>query len=500
MPGLVVTTGVRVGATGTDAAPASSLFIAGTAQRGPYDDYRLVRSVGEFERTYGVYDSTATLHQHLQTFFEEGGTRAYVIRVVGPAATGAGGTATKNLAGASGTALTLTAQGPGSWSTKVKVSVVNGVKASTRRLEVYYDDELVFRSADVASNLAAKEALDTNVGYYFTTEVGAGGFLAVAGASAFSAGTNDNGNVRDQDLVNSLDAFVPELGAGVVCIPSTETIDYANSTVWDGLQAHALDNNRIAFCSLPYDDADTMAQSVTAAKNDVAAYYGTTEAQQTDAGAVAFFWPHMTIPTGTGSNRIISPESFAAAARCRAHLEVGPWRPAAGVVSASRFVNGLIYPVNSVTGEEINDARINTLRVIEGTVRVYGARSVSGDETNWRYITFRDTVNYIVVEAQKRLEPYVFGVIDSRNTLFGSISAALVNLLEPLRAEGALYEGVDEGGNVTDRGYTVEVSDALNPTEQLAAGTVAAKVGVRVSTVGETISLTITKSGLTSAV
>lgn len=500
MPGLVVTTGVRVGATGTDAAPASSLFISGTAQRGPYDDYRLIRSVGEFERTYGVYDSSATLHQHLQTFFEEGGTRAYVIRVVGPAATGAGATATKNLAGSSGTALTLTAQGPGSWSSSLSITVTDGVKANTRRIEVYYASELVFRSADVASNLEAKEALDTNVGYYFTTEVGAGGFLAVAANSAFSAGTNDNINVEATDLVDALDAFVPELGAGVVAIPSTDTIDYANATVWDGLQAHALDNNRVAFCSFPYDDTDTVNQSIAAAKNDVAAYYGTTEAQWTDASAMAFFWPHVTIPTGTGSNRIISPEVFAAAARCRAHLEVGPWRPAAGVISAGRFVNGLVYPVNSVNGEIVNDARINALRVIEGSVRVYGARSVSGDETNWRYITFRDTVNFIVVEAQKRLEPYVFGVIDSRNTLFGSISAALVNLLEPLRAEGALYEGVDAGGNVTDRGYTVEVSDALNPTEQLAAGTVAAKVGVRVSTVGETISLTITKSGLTSAV
>ena len=38
MPGLVVTTGVRIGATGTTSAPSSSLFIVGTAERGPVGD------------------------------------------------------------------------------------------------------------------------------------------------------------------------------------------------------------------------------------------------------------------------------------------------------------------------------------------------------------------------------------------------------------------------------------------------------------------------------
>jgi hypothetical protein len=44
MPGLVVTTGVRVGSTGTADAPSSSMFIVGSAERGPTDDYRLIES------------------------------------------------------------------------------------------------------------------------------------------------------------------------------------------------------------------------------------------------------------------------------------------------------------------------------------------------------------------------------------------------------------------------------------------------------------------------
>ena len=208
----------------------------------------------------------------------------------------------------------------------------------------------------------------------------------------------------------------------------------------------------------------------------------------------------MTAPNGTGGTRTLSPETFAAAARCRAHLQTGPWRPNAGIISASKFVKGLSQSVDSSTSDKANAARINPLRVIDGGVRVYGARSISADETNWRYITYRDTLNYIVVVAEKRLEPFIFNVIDSRRVVFSDISATLVNLLEPLRAAGGLYEGKDAAGNVTDRGYVVEVSDALNPQAQLAAGTIAAKVGVRVSSVGETINLLITKSNLTTAI
>jgi len=518
MPGLVVTTGVRVGTAGTADVPTSALFIAGTAQRGPSDDYRLVRSFTEFADIYGDYVSDGTLFQHLQCFFEEGGTRAYVIRVVAAGASGTGGELATTLdfgTTSNGGTLCFSVDpvGAGDWAEDLDIAVTDGVISGTKRVTVTYDDEIIYVSGDLATNRAISEALNANAGNYVTATYNtANATLPANRTQTFSGGQTGNAVIEDDELVDALDVFVPELGAGVVAIP-----EFNGIAIWDGIQNHCLDNNRIGFCGFPYDDAvdgvGNVSGSLDAAMADLTPavgsgagqrldgpYYGTTDAQKTDASVLAFFWPHVVVPNGSGGTNTISPESFAAAARARAHAQVGPWRPGAGLISASRFATSLAFPVNSVYGEQANDARINALRIIDNTVRVYGARSVSADEINWRYITFRDVVNYVAVQAGIRLEPYVFSAIDSRNTIFGQIAAEMVNLLEPLRIAGGIYEGRDARGNIVDRGYTVEVSDALNPTQQLAAGTVTAKVGIRVSSVGETINLIINKSGLTSAV
>ena len=502
MPGLVVTTGVRVGSTGTADVPSSSLFITGTAQRGPTDDYRLIGSVSELETIYGTYDATATLYQHLKTFFEEGGTQAYVLRVTGPSASALPDV--DLLDSIAGVAVTVTPVGEGAWYSDFTVETVAGVIANTVRVKLSYLSETIYVSGDLATNKAIADAINANASNYLTAVEGAATGLAIADSYAFVGGSSDNAGVDETLLVASLASFVPELGAGVVAIPGFSGIE-----IWDGIQAHCIANNRIGFCGFPVAVSTTAAGSLAEAQDLViddadlrpgGPYYGTTAAEQTDASVLAFYWPHVVVPDGNGGTWTISPETFAAAARCRAHVEVGPWRPGAGIISASRFATGLTFPVNSVVGEAANDSRINALRVIDGTVRVYGARSVSGDEDNWRYITYRDVVNYVVVQASARLEPYVFGVIDSRNAIFGSIASEMVNLLEPLRRNGGIYEGRDSKGNVTDRGYSVEVTDALNSAQQLAAGTVTAKIGLRVSSVSEVVNLIISKSGLTSAV
>lgn len=504
MPGLVVTTGVRVGAAGTTDAPASSFFIVGTAERGPDSAYALIESMAQAESVYGGELAGTTLYRHLEIFFEEGGTRAYVRRVVGSGSD----VADLESLGAPGD-LDVVPVGAGTWANSdadgpLSVEIVAGVIAGTVRVVVTYGGGVVHRSGDCTTNRALADSINNNVSNLLVATYDPDAATVTPDGPYTFAGGNDDNDPTDPQMVDGLDSFLPELGAGAVAIP-----EYFGTDIWDGIKEHALLNNRVAFCGFenlysgggetPQDELDTAKAALVAGSGSVS-YYGDTQVEQTKAGAVAFFWPHVTVPNATGGTDICSPESFAAAARCRAHVQTGSWRPAAGAISASRFVTGLLYPVTSALSDEANAARINPLRIVDNTVRVYGARSVSGDESNWRYITYRDTLNYIVVVAERRLEPYIFNVIDSRGVIFSDISATLTNMLEPLRAAGGIYEGRDAAGATTDRGYTVEVSDALNPQEQLAAGVIAAKVGVRVSSVGETINLVITKSNLTTGI
>jgi hypothetical protein len=151
-------------------------------------------------------------------------------------------------------------------------------------------------------------------------------------------------------------------------------------------------------------------------------------------------------------------------------------------------------------GDSLDEAGINAIRIIQNTVRIYGARSASTDADNFRYITARDTLNYIASEANRSLEDLVFSTIDGRRSVFGRVEARLINILEPIRSAGGLYEGFADDGRQIDAGYSVEVSDALNPITQLAEGIVKAKVGVRVSSVGDRIEIDVIKSNLTSSV
>jgi hypothetical protein len=87
MPGVVISTSVRTGPSTATVRESSQLFVVGLADRGPSDEAVLVQSIAEFEAMFGDYRSDSYLHPTVETFFEEGGTQAYVARVVGASAT-----------------------------------------------------------------------------------------------------------------------------------------------------------------------------------------------------------------------------------------------------------------------------------------------------------------------------------------------------------------------------------------------------------------------------
>jgi hypothetical protein len=482
MPGVVVTTAVRTGPNTTNTAPASTFFVAGTAERGSISEAKLVNSLAEFEALYGGYTAAGTLHQQVQTFFEEGGSRAYVSRVTGASAT-AGSLEIQDPT-ETDTVLSLTAANTGAWSSNVNVTVSAGSGAN-QIVKLYYGDEQIFSSGNVANAAAAAEAINNSAAatiYVSASAVVASATMATLN-TAMSAGANGS-SPTDTQLLAGLELFESALGAGAVAIPGQFSTD-----IYDGLIAHAVAYNRVAL--LGFDPTAT----ATDAADTVADY-----ADVTGAEYAAFYFPHVTMVGSAGTSLTVSPEGFVAAKRSIAHNSVGPWQAGAGVLSAAKFITGLSTAIDKSTGDTLDDSNVNALRIIQGGVRVYGARSASADETNFRYITARDTLNYIVVEAERRLEDLVFSTIDGRRTVFGRVEGRLIGLLEPLRNAGGLYEAFDADGNQVDPGYSVEVTDALNPVTQLANGTVRAKVGVRVSSVADRIEVEVVKSNLTSSV
>ena len=61
-------------------------FVVGAAEKGPTTYPKLIRNMTEFTLYFGSRQSYSILWDALETFFREGGSRAYVVRVAGASA------------------------------------------------------------------------------------------------------------------------------------------------------------------------------------------------------------------------------------------------------------------------------------------------------------------------------------------------------------------------------------------------------------------------------
>lgn len=493
MPGVVISTAVRTGPAVTLLNQSSQAFFVGIADRGPTDRAVLVTSLEEFENTFGDYISSALLHPTVEMFFEEGGTQCYIARVVGSSATtgtltiadGDAGTT----AGANSAAILLTANGPGAWSTRVKASVTDGTVADTKTVQILLDDVQIATTGNCTTNAQIIGKLNTHAvaSKYITASAGASSSLVGSlAATALSAGDSNAAGITDARLAAGFDLFTDALGSGAVACPES-----SSSTLYTKMLAHANTYSRIALLHGVSDD--TIAEAKTFAQTIIA--------NESNLEHGALYYPWVYAPSNVaGVNRLLPPDGFVAAKRSRNVNTIGTHSPFAGATSTARFAVGVVTDIDRTNGDALDVECVNAIRIIQNSVRVYGARSLSQDTTNFRYITSQDTVNSIVTEAYSAIEPLVFSAIDGRGGLFANIEARLISVLEGYRINGALFEAFDQNGQRVDYGYTVRCDAKLNPTASLADGKVKAKVGIRVSSIGDRIEVEIIKSALTASV
>ena len=477
MPGVNVTTMTRTGPSAPNIAPSGQVFMVGMAEKGSTTEPVLIRSMADFEVEFGGRTTYSHLYDNLALFFEEGGAQAWVVRVVGSAAT----TGTVTLDDGQTPAedsIKVDAASPGAWSDDLDVVVsepASGVvtvtvMTGTTALESFSGTT---PAEIVAASVGSNYVVLTNLGSDGTPPTN----LPKAGTFNLSAGTDDRSNIVAGDYEDALDLFDNSLGGGAVAIPGV------GSTVHAALNAHVrATNRRIALLS----EAETASEATLAT---------TADGLNTEFAGLFAPWVQVSTPTGL---KYTSPEGYVAAMRNRAHAEAGPWRVPAGQIAVARSLVGLKYNYTRAQADALDAAKVNAIRYIGNTIRLYGWRSLSDDVDNYAMLTGRDVLNSIVVEAEARLEQFVFQPIDGKGQLLSSVGGTLVGILEPMYAAGGLYAQVGPTGALADRGYRVEVGPAVNTLETLANNEVRARVSIRVSPSAALISVTVVKVGLLS--
>jgi len=437
MPGVNVTTATRTGPTAVVTAPSGQFFVAGQAERGSTTEATLLLGFADFEEYFGNRVTYSHLSDTVKTFFEEGGSKCYAVRVVGPSATKA--TVTLDDASSADT-LVVTAENAGAWGADIDV-VVTGT--TTKSIAIVYDGE----TKETFTGTTIAEILESAAGSRWVTITSSGSAsvnpLPANGTFSLTGGTDDRSNITATHYTDALES-------------------------------------RIAL--LDHSETATTANLITAADAVNSEYAG-------------LFAPWVQISTVSGS-RYIPPVGYIAAIRNRAHVEAGPFRAAAGGIAVARFVTGLKFEYTRTEGDNLDANKVNAIRIINNSVRNYGWRSLSDDTANYALLTGRDLLNRLVTESEKRLEQFVFQTVDGRGQLLSSINGTIVGIVEPYRQAGGLFEKFDADGNLVDPGYLVETGTTVNTLDNLANNEVKARLSVRISPSAALISVTIVKVGL----
>ena len=147
MAGVTISTAVRTGAINVGTAPAATFFLLGTSERGQHDQATLITSLEDFETKFGEHVTGSYSWYSMKTFFEEGGVRAYFVRVTASA----GVKGTKAILSATGSAagVTFTAVGKGVYANSLIFTVTNNTTSFD--VLINYGSEIVFDGSGYTS-------------------------------------------------------------------------------------------------------------------------------------------------------------------------------------------------------------------------------------------------------------------------------------------------------------------------------------------------------------
>ena len=158
----------------------------------------------------------------------------------------------------------------------------------------------------------------------------------------------------------------------------------------------------------------------------------------------------------------VPPSAAVAGVYCMIDSMRGVWKAPANV-----GVNSVIAPAEVITNQDqeslnidsVNGKSINIIRSFPGKgVLIWGARTLDGNSSDWRYISVRRMMTMVEVSCKLAIETFVFEPNDANTWV--TIKAMLDNLLSNLWRQGGL------SGAKPEQAYFVQVGLGSTMTAQ----------------------------------
>jgi uncharacterized protein len=496
------TTRATAGPLPAPSALADSFFCALLAERGPANVPTLITSLARFEAVFGqatrfADGARASIgYEVLKRYFEVGGRRAWVLRIVGA------GAATAELdledrAGAPLDTLTVKAKGPGKWIEGYKVIVADGAQAGTFKLTVQTAGSVTLETWDNITltvqglarvndgsayielvNLGSATAAPDNrpATGTFTFTAGEGGVDDNAPAAAAIVGT-DSGSTK-----TGLKAFRRRMyGRGFVCAPDLDS----DATVKAELKAQTE-----AFFRILLTSSAAGASSATAI---------TDRTTNLDAFNAGYYYPRR-VAQNTFADRLEAIPLVGEIAALWASVvqRVGPGKAPAG---ADFSIGGTLE--TGAGGQPLVDEGVAEVLVANGInpvwdrngsgAKVWGARAASADAA-WRYLHAAYLWCLIGDTFQTMLDGLTYDIADGLffTQVRQSLRAVLVDLHRARAFRGELPpEG--EQADPAQHAFDIQCDETMLSAGDREQGDVRVRAWFRPAGTAETIIIELAK-------
>ena len=451
-PGVYVES-VKKGTAPIEAISSSTGGFVGISIRGHVKKPTLVTSWQNYldQFAYGMetpFLINSDLSYSVYGFFQNGGTRAYIVRAAHSTAAKATGTIT----GEGGAV--INALDEGTWGNKLKIAVsANADVVTNFDLTVKYDGEVVEQFNNV-SNTASDENYFIDVlgnSNYITCAVGV--LIVTAQDLAFSGGADGVTDIEDTDFQEALETFDSIDDVNLICMPGQ-----VSATMTSAILTYA-ENRGNVFAII--DGAKSA---------DVSTIKDFRKTISCKNGALYYPWIKVSDPLSkTGKLRDCPTCGHVMGVYARTIQERGIWKSPAGTEAT---VRGAVEVVKLLVKEDcdiLNPVGVNVVmpRANYGIV-VWGARSISPDST-MKYVSDILLETNIKESIQRGTQWAVFEPNDS--TLWTRVKTTVEAFLDGLWRDGGLF------GDEAKQAYFVKCDEDLNPESIRNAGKLICEVG-----------------------
>jgi phage tail sheath protein FI len=451
-------------------ATSIALFI-GWARQGLTDAAVRISSFSDYERRFGGLDLRTYLPYAVRHFYDNGGTDAYVLRLVHEA------TAQPAFVALGG--ITYTATSSGAWANNYSIRttarpVPDAARFKLEILSVRDNNAVVEAFEDLSVAAADRRYIEKIVNgrsQFISVSVAPG--TAPPGAGPTTTALNqdqagDDGTVLgpgDGDFQNQvLDLFEEGHLAdridlfNLVCVPGL-----TDGPTITTLQGHC--KRRRAFLIVDSPEGETVSNM----PNNVSAVV------EADAMNAALFFPWVRCPDPLQERalRDFPPCGFVAGVFARTDAQRGVWKAAAGSEAGLNGAAGLAVAMSDAENGTLNPLGINCLRTLPVFGRVvWGARTLHGANdraSEWKYIPVRRMALFLEESLYRGTQWVVFEPNDE--PLWAQIRLNIGAFMQSLFRQGAFQ------GRTPRDAYFVKCDSETTTQDDINRGIVNIHVG-----------------------